>query len=692
MAFFRGGGARNFLESPLAQLAQSRFQERQRDLQAEAQRDAQRANRFATIGTLAGMGLGATLGPPAARIAAASLGGGIGGQVGRAAGGGRIQPAAVAQLGLQGAGFMNQLEQQQAQQAAAQDVSSALAPAPEIEAGTGAEFQPGPDIPGAISSLAQMPGQTGNALGLMIQRAQQQRQASQPTREVVGTPGGGSALLTLPAPGQEGQPEVQTIIPGQTDDGGAAATGQVRRSILQQAAQDRLGRPGATERPVEAGTGRRTAQPQITGQGQAAISPLIQAARLPARQLGEVPEQTFERLVESGGERPGFTERQGRATSQAARIAASDPDMTMGALTQRLRREGVDPSNVSADFWGERFGAQGRVQTLSLAEKRREGIPSGAVAQREPDGTLNIVSDFTPDSSARERKISDFMATYGMTRNEAVKMADGLARIETDPAGGTVRYIDEVSGVVREMEVQPAREGRQGRPRQQEAAQEQEQEQPRLSAAQQVIQEQKQQNPDAPATLWDAREGTTGVVPAVASVWNRLAGQVPGAPIAEGVDDRRALFANFQRPLVAALQQNDRYPEGERRAIEEAIDVQPGVLDSTPALTSRLRRLDQTLRFRLERAREISADPNRDREVRNEANRMADALANAIAMTGVPQQEGRQQGGGRGAQQQGTQGGQQELQQLLQTDTSTMSAADLKAHNDRLAELLGASQ
>lgn len=109
-------------------------------------------------------------------------------------------------------------------------------------------------------------------------------------------------------------------------------------------------------------------------------------------------------------------------------------------------------------------------------------------------------------------------------------------------------------------------------------------------------------------TLWQRRENLVGVGAGVESA-------VAGAPLGIGealVDPGRAQQLRSDRQyattitnnLVAALQNNPRYPEGERQAIRNEVNIGPEVFTSAPAFEGKLLGINQVVTEREIRARE----------------------------------------------------------------------------------------
>ena len=129
-----------------------------------------------------------------------------------------------------------------------------------------------------------------------------------------------------------------------------------------------------------------------------------------------------------------------------------------------------------------------------------------------------------------------------------------------------------------------------------------------------------QQPSVAERTLWQRIDNLVGVGTAIES-------KVAGAPFGIGeavVDPARTQQLRADRQyatvitnnLVAALANNPKYPEGERKMLKEEVDVGPEAFTSRPALRGRMLGINQAVTEREIRAREalttdISADARR---------------------------------------------------------------------------------
>lgn len=141
---------------------------------------------------------------------------------------------------------------------------------------------------------------------------------------------------------------------------------------------------------------------------------------------------------------------------------------------------------------------------------------------------------------------------------------------------------------------------------------------------------------DPSQTIWARRGNIAGIGPAAA----RAAGRVPGAgDLIEGggVYARDYQYVSgLQRDLVRVLQNNPRYAEGERKAIESEVSILSSVMDSESAYTQRLVGLDESLASRQDFAYKTANSPNVPASERQQAMNILNAIVQFRAKLGVP--------------------------------------------------------
>jgi len=139
-------------------------------------------------------------------------------------------------------------------------------------------------------------------------------------------------------------------------------------------------------------------------------------------------------------------------------------------------------------------------------------------------------------------------------------------------------------------------------------------------------------------TIWQRSENVAGIVPSVAE----FAGKTPliGGPLFEGggqfAQDRQYVTAK-QKDLVRVLQNNPRYAEGERQAIETEITIDSSAFDNPVAYRQRLIAIDEALRQRMQNAfNTVQNITGTTQEERQHALNVANGISQFIDTLGVP--------------------------------------------------------
>jgi len=151
--------------------------------------------------------------------------------------------------------------------------------------------------------------------------------------------------------------------------------------------------------------------------------------------------------------------------------------------------------------------------------------------------------------------------------------------------------------------------------------------------------------PEAPATpatapvagrprkLWD-------MAPNLSFVQAAAAGIAQNVPLAGGMAEQaqqdKAYFENSVRELIKVLQNNPRFAEGEREAIEKELDLSPRFMRDENALRNTFVGVDKFLEDKLKDSRNILADPANTPEAKKFASDSIDAIINFREKLGVP--------------------------------------------------------
>jgi len=141
--------------------------------------------------------------------------------------------------------------------------------------------------------------------------------------------------------------------------------------------------------------------------------------------------------------------------------------------------------------------------------------------------------------------------------------------------------------------------------------------------------------PDPGKSIWDRAELVTGPVPAAAEFARGIPGVGGMLDIGEFTQARN-FVPILQRELVRVLQNNPRYAEGERRAIEKEVSIEPRVLDNPSAYRDRLVAIDEALAVREQVAFNTARNPNVGAAERIQARNILNGIIGFRQQLGVP--------------------------------------------------------
>ena len=220
-------------------------------------------------------------------------------------------------------------------------------------------------------------------------------------------------------------------------------------------------------------------------------------------------------------------------------------------------------------------------------------------------------SSSTDKPSAAEAEISRLMEDIGLSREEAVRVQSGLSRVETDPSGGVVRYVDDIAalrgeeGAVRELPIQAAGDA---------------------TEVPEVAEEQ---------TLYSLAEQATGPIQTVQAGVSQVSGAVGGKIDAKTIAARQR-FDVAQNSVIRAFSLNPRYPVAEQQRILENINIDPRFIDSAELMRTRMQSVDQFLADE-EAALEFQlSQPGIGREQKNADRKTLLAIQRFRSQLGVP--------------------------------------------------------
>jgi hypothetical protein len=136
-----------------------------------------------------------------------------------------------------------------------------------------------------------------------------------------------------------------------------------------------------------------------------------------------------------------------------------------------------------------------------------------------------------------------------------------------------------------------------------------------------------------PKTMWEQTSNFAGPVPKIASTVAKVPGFGDLAPEMQ----QAVTFVNAaKRDLIKNLQNNPRFPEGERKAIESEIDIGANLIDNPAAVRNRMIAIDDFLFKRQQNEERASKDSSLPVATRQAALQASNELGNFRVTMGVP--------------------------------------------------------
>jgi hypothetical protein len=136
-------------------------------------------------------------------------------------------------------------------------------------------------------------------------------------------------------------------------------------------------------------------------------------------------------------------------------------------------------------------------------------------------------------------------------------------------------------------------------------------------------------------TIWDRAEDMTGPLPALGTS-TIIRPFVASTETGRRQQEARSFVEGSIRDLIKNLQNNPRYPEGERKAIESELDISTRFWDSPTALRNRLQGINDFLAIRLEVANEGAYNETLPKETRQAYRTAANDLTKFRALLMPP--------------------------------------------------------
>ena len=291
-------------------------------------------------------------------------------------------------------------------------------------------------------------------------------------------------------------------------------------------------------------------------------------------------------------------------------IKTTMSSMSKGSQEKYLEMAGEDHSfshdEVMTTGLGVRsFMEADKVSPTSLQKELQPLVDRNVISQEQMDemvlGSNKTGSE--PKLDAKGIEIERYKNTLGLSEEDATKLAYNQYTVKPNPVSGTVQVVDTVGGIVREIQVD--------RP-----------DTPRPS-------------PKKGETLWDLSTYATGPTNTVAAAVSVPLSWVGLSP-AEKIIGARQTFATTNQDFVRALQNNKKYPIGEREAITKEISMTPSFLDDPKVMRSKMISLRKSLTIRAEQAEADAMDPANTAKFRGGAKIASSDIRNYLALLGEP--------------------------------------------------------
>jgi hypothetical protein len=230
-----------------------------------------------------------------------------------------------------------------------------------------------------------------------------------------------------------------------------------------------------------------------------------------------------------------------------------------------------------------------------------------AAIHKEAMDILEKTPEFKRATSERQGRINALKA-QGYSDRDATDLVEGVIAVQVDPDTGVPYRVNQITGAAERMTVRsPQRDER--------------------------------ELPRPAQSLFERVPTATGVGRSIQSFSTDTLGQIPlvGSLFqSPDVVAARQGFSIAQKALVRALQDNPKYAEGERKAIANEINIEPGAFRSAEGLTARLTEIKSALERRLEIAERYATNYDLPRDFRQAAAQTAESVRMFLSELGDP--------------------------------------------------------
>ena len=272
----------------------------------------------------------------------------------------------------------------------------------------------------------------------------------------------------------------------------------------------------------------------------------------------------------------------------------------------------------------------------------------GFLVEQNQHGMMVVSAAVAPDNDPdkREARILDVMSLWSVDRKAAVSVVDpNIARIEIHPVNGNSLYVNNITGEVRELKINPQSGASiHGGGRSPAGGGSSPGGAPSPGGSPAPAEDSEQSDLDsrlAGRTLYELAGIGTGPVSGAKQAASFGLGFLPEGMQehvfpAETIEARSILEASTQA-LVRAFSNNPRFPEGEAQRILKGFRLDPRVLDNPAMMQARMRGLDYVLEQRQIDAYRDARDTDLPAESRRHARAFGREVENFRRQMGVPE-------------------------------------------------------
>jgi len=220
-------------------------------------------------------------------------------------------------------------------------------------------------------------------------------------------------------------------------------------------------------------------------------------------------------------------------------------------------------------------------------------------------GKLDKLIEKSGSDKTYKEKIDTLMAVNsGLSKKEAAGLVIGTTRVIVDEVAGTRYLVDMITGTERKLVSEGAK--------------------PIKEAAK-----------NGKKTIWEYSELGTGIVSAAKAAGSVVTGTV-GLPVAGETLQARQFIQSSQNDLIRSLSINPRFPVGEINRLKEEVNIAPTVFDNPKMMRERIIAIDDYLRRRVEKEKDVANDETMPANDRKAAKSAAKDINYYLKLLGAP--------------------------------------------------------